>query len=285
MQPWHDAGDVRLFLGNCLDVLPQLPQVDAIVTSPPYADQRDYHAENGAPRKATARERSEAPMLFAESFEPFLDAMLDVLSPTGSLMLNLGIIMRDGEESPYADEILRSARARGWKLLHRMIWHKPNAIPLSHPTYLHIKHEWVFWLAPSTAAYRGFDRDTRSPHAESSVRRIEQQYAHREDARYVRRGKVHGLHPDGARPATVYSAAVGGERVDHPAIMCLKLARHLVSLSCPPGGVVLDPFSGSGTTALAARDRGRRAIGVEMNESYLRVARERMNQPRQLVIE
>jgi hypothetical protein len=90
----------------------------------------------------------------------------------------------------------------GWKLLHRMVWHKPNSIPLSHPTYLHIKHEWVFWLAPTTDAYRGFDKDTRTPHSETSLRRIDQPYMTRKDQRYMRRGKTNGLHPDGARPAT-----------------------------------------------------------------------------------
>lgn len=54
----------------------------------------------------------------------------------------------------------------------------------------------------------------------------------------------------------------------HPTPKPLPLMEHLVRASCPPGGVVLDPFAGSGTSLLAAKNEGRRAIGVEMNEAY-----------------
>lgn len=251
--------------------------VDAIVTSPPYADQRDYAAAATIPstRTASRRQRRVAPELFVEEFVPVLEEMLRVCA--GSLMLNLGVIMRDGEEHPYADDILYHARAMGWKLLHRTIWHKPNSIPLSHAAYLHIKHEWVFWLAPTAAVYRGYDKHTRTPHAEGSVRRIGQPYMKRKDQRYERRGKTNELHPDGARPSTVFSAGVGGERgIDHPAIMALPLALYLVSLSCVPGGMVLDPYCGSGTTGVAALRRERGFLGFELEPRFVEMARQRI---------
>lgn len=278
--------------------------VDAIVTSPPYADQRDYAAAArgetvtyGMTRSAGRAKRRDAPAAFVGWLEPRLREMLRIVAPTGSLMLNLGVIMRDGEEHPYADDVLASARAMGWRLLHRMVWHKPNSIPLSHPTYLHIKHEWVFWLAPTVTAYRGFDKDTRTPYSEASLRQIGQPYMTRKDQRYMRRGKTNGLHADGARPATffaadfepedieayeraldvVLTAGVGGESgIDHPAIMSLKLALQLVSLSCPEGGTVLDPFCGSGTTGVAAKRRGRSFVGVEEQPEYVALAQARI---------
>ena len=126
--------------------------VDAIVTSPEYADQRKY-----------AHGAKTPPADYAAGFAPYLDEMRRVLRPTGSLMLNLGVILRDGEETTYADDLLTVARYMGWKLLHRMIWHKSNPLPMSHPPYLTIAHEWVFWLALRTDAYRGYDADTRRP--------------------------------------------------------------------------------------------------------------------------
>lgn len=271
----------QIIEGDCLDVMRgDLGRVDAIVTSPPYADQRDYSAGAGVThnvtRNSSRKARSEAPARFVDEFEPYLRAMLEVLYPTGSLMLNLGIIMRDGEEHPYADDILTRARAMGWKLLHRMVWHKPNSIPLSHPTYLHIKHEWVFWLAPTIDAYRGYDSDTRAAHSETSLSRAGRTYTLRRDQRYSRQNESAGLHPDGARPATVFTAAVGNESVEHPAIMSLKLAQQLVSLSCPPDGLVLDPFAGSGTTGVAALRRGRGFVGIEQNPDYCGLARRRI---------
>jgi DNA modification methylase len=271
--------------GDCLDLMGEIAEasVDAIVTSPPYADQRDYlKAAAGETvtaalsRNASRDQRADAPTRFVDDFEPVLEEMLRVCSPIGSLMLNLGVIMRAGEEHPYADDILYRARRMGWKLLHRTIWHKPNSIPLSHHTYLHITHEWIFWLAPTTKAYRGFDKDTRTPHSEASLRRIDQPYMTRKDQRYMRRGKTHGLHRDGARPRTVFTAGVGGESIDHPAIMALKTALYCVSLSCPPGGLVLDPYCGSGTTGVAALRRGRRFLGMELQPRYVEMARERI---------
>jgi DNA modification methylase len=268
--PWWVAHDVSLYLGDSLAIMRSWPEeaVFSIVTSPEYADQRRY--AHGADTK---------PEAFADAFEPFLREMLRVVSSSGSLMLNLGVIIRDGEETPYADEVLARARSIGWKLLHRTLWHKPNPLPLSHPAYLTIAHEWVFWLAKEVDAYRGYDADTRTPHSETSLRRIKDPYLRSKDERYGRRGKTNTLHPDGARPTTVFTCAVGQERgIKHPAPMPLDLARYLVSLSTPPGELVLDPFCGSGTTLLAARQRGRVATGIDRNEEYLTEATSRLAQ-------
>lgn len=309
----------RVIEGDALGVMRGMEagSIDAIVTSPPYADQRDYekaaagvegrngtHPKHTHPRTRTAsrRGRDEAPWLFVEEFEPVLAEMLRVCSPSGSLALNLGVIMRNGEEHAYADELLRRARAMGWKLLHRLVWHKPNAIPLSHPSYLHLKHEWVFWLAPETSAYRGYDEDTRTPHSETSLKRVQGSYKgradlhSRKDQRYHKRGASNPLHPDGAKPSTFLrfdytdddlnwqarlfdacvTVAVGGQSIDHPAIMALDLALHLVSLTCPEGGTVLDPYCGSGTTGVAATRRGRGFIGVEDKPPYVELSRTRI---------
>lgn len=263
----HFATDrATLHLGDSLSVMRSWDDecVDAVVTSPEYADQRRY--AHGSTNTVES---------YAKTFEPFLGEMLRVLKPTGSLMLNLGVVMRKGEETPYADEVLATAREQGWKLLHRTIWHKSNPLPLSHPDYLTIAHEWVFWLAPTTKVYRGYDSDTRTPHAEGSIRRIDQPYMRSKDERYAKRGKSNALHPDGARPTTVRSFAVGSRRgIKHPAPMPLDLAKYLVSLSCPPDGEVLDPFCGSGTTLLAAVSRGRRAVGIDLNREYLDEAKD-----------
>lgn len=64
----------------------------------------------------------------------------------------------------------------------------------------------------------------------------------------------------------------------HPTPKPLPLMEHLVRASCPPGGTVLDPFAGSGTTLLAAKNEGRRAVGVEMSEDYCRRIVPRLSQ-------
>jgi site-specific DNA-methyltransferase (adenine-specific) len=62
----------------------------------------------------------------------------------------------------------------------------------------------------------------------------------------------------------------------HPAVMPLALCEYLIQLAAPAGAVVLDPFLGSGTTALAARNLKRRYIGIEINPEYVAIARQRL---------
>ena len=155
--------------GDSLKVMRAMPRasVDAIVTSPPYADQRAYEpgelggrrGNQPANKRIRARgrtARSEAPAAWVEWIKPYTAEALRVLSPAGSMMLNLGVVLRDGEEHSCCDDILRDCRGHGWKLLHRRIWHKPNGQVPSAPGYLTVGHEWLLWLSPTTSPWRAF---------------------------------------------------------------------------------------------------------------------------------
>jgi DNA modification methylase len=67
-----------------------------------------------------------------------------------------------------------------------------------------------------------------------------------------------------------------GEGNTHPTVKPLALMRYLVRLVTPPGGIVLDPFCGSGTTMLAARDEGFHGIGIEMDDTYCKIIAARL---------
>jgi site-specific DNA-methyltransferase (adenine-specific) len=73
-------------------------------------------------------------------------------------------------------------------------------------------------------------------------------------------------------------AGVFGERMEHPSPRPLDTMRHIVQLAVPVGGTVVDPFAGSGTTLRAAKDTGRRAIGIEIEERYCEIAATRCSQ-------
>jgi site-specific DNA-methyltransferase (adenine-specific) len=72
------------------------------------------------------------------------------------------------------------------------------------------------------------------------------------------------------------SKAERGEGNTHPTVKPVALMRWLVRLVCPPGGTVLDPFAGSGSTALAAMKEGRRCVGIERHPPYAEIARKRV---------
>lgn len=285
----------NVITGDSLDVMRGMApeSVDAIVTSPPYADQRAYEdgelggrrGNQPANRRIRARgrsARSAAPALWVEWIGPYTAECLRILRGGASMMLNLGIVLRDGEEHDCTDAILRQCRGQGWKLLHRLVWHKPNGQVPSAPGYLTVAHEFVLWLAPSTAPWRAFEqapgsqasREVRTPHAAASAARMTGLYS----GTHRKQGRIHRLHPDGARPTTVFTCAVGGEPNpdQHPARMPIKLARHLVAMACVPGGLVLDPFCGNGTTGIAANRTGRRFLGIELDPDYAEATRRRL---------
>ena len=64
----------------------------------------------------------------------------------------------------------------------------------------------------------------------------------------------------------------------HPTVKPIKLMEYLIKLITPPGGIVLDPFMGSGTTGIAARNLEFKFIGIELNEEYFAIAKARINE-------
>ncbi|MFT4035915.1 MAG: site-specific DNA-methyltransferase [Patulibacter sp.] len=284
----------EIVVGDSLDVMRGMASgsVDAIVTSPPYADQRSYtpgefggRDANRRARATAQRARSAAPAEWVSWIEPYTAEMLRVLKPDGSLMLNLGVVIRDGEEHECVDDIVRQCRRQGWRLMQRMVWVKPNGQVPSHKAYLTQAHEFVFWLAPCLTPWRAYEQpagsqasiEVRAPHSPSSAKRIQQMYSGR-CTLTSKQGRTHKPHPDGARPTTVLTCSVGGAPNPnaHPARMPVRMASHLVSLCCPPGGLVLDPFSGDATTGVAAQRSGRRYLGIEINAGYARRSRQRL---------
>jgi hypothetical protein len=135
-----------------------------------------------------------------------------------------------------------------------------------------------------------YDLDAiRVPHAETSLARISKPLRHRHDA-----GAGHAVppvdleemgerfaHPNGANPGDVWSIAPGGSLRNgsaHIAAYPDELVRRPILATVPEGGTVVDPFLGSGTTAVVARRLGRRCVGVELNPDYCVVAAARFAQ-------
>jgi site-specific DNA-methyltransferase (adenine-specific) len=82
----------------------------------------------------------------------------------------------------------------------------------------------------------------------------------------------------GDQKTDVWRFAPETERLGHPTQKPLPLISYIMRLSCRPGGICLDPFCGSGTTLRAAKDLGRKCIGIEKNEEYCEIAANRMRQ-------
>jgi modification methylase len=101
-------------------------------------------------------------------------------------------------------------------------------------------------------------------------------YPFHEDIFYFSKGKPAYFNEDMAAMGDIWRISVE-QKNQHPAPFPLKLAKRCISASCPPGGLVYDPFMGSGTTALAAIDLGMEFIGTEISEQYCTYAQSRIN--------
>lgn len=182
-------------------------------------------------------------------------------------------------------------QADGWILRNDIIWAKPNGMPESVTDRLTAKHEHVFLLTRSSSYW--FDLDPiREPLAYPAARPQNSFARDSKEAdvpgqsmrqhRPNRPGKAGGtnlaptgkqhLTPDtngGRNPGDVWSIPTQPFPSAHFATMPVTLAERCVQAGCKPGGTVLDPFSGSGTTGLAAERHGRRYVGIDLNAEYL----------------
>ena len=260
------CGDAR----RALSVLPS-ESVQTVVTSPPYWSLRDYEVEDQIGRDDTLAG-------YIKSIVDAFEELKRVLRDDGTVWLNVGDVFTSGNRRYRAPDKKNRARAMrvrpptpaglkakdligipwriafalqdaGWWLRSEVIWHKPNAHPesvLDRPTKA---HETVFLLSKRQNYYYDID---------------------------VVRG------PRGRRLRTVWdiptipTKRIDGDKDDHPAMMPMPLAKQCVAITSREDSVVLDPYAGSGTTLLAARDLGRKWIGIELKRSFVDLIEQRM---------
>ena len=167
----------------------------------------------------------------------------------------------------------------GWILRNAVVWNKPNAMPESVTDRLSTRYEMFFMFSKSARYW--FDIDPiREELAPAGLER--RKYAFQAEAN---RANLHdaGMRPAnplGKNPGDVWLIPTQPFSAAHFAVMPSALAERAIQAGCKPGGTVLDPFSGSGTTGLAAARHGRKYVGIDLNAEYLDLSlRTRLAQP------
>jgi DNA modification methylase len=187
----------------------------------------------------------------------------------------------------------------GWILRNDVIWSKPNAMPESVTDRLSSRHEHLFMCSKSRSYWFDLDpirepvvyspdspalnwaRDSKeadvpgqSMRQHRATRPARTAYHDKSSDAAVavgmppHRGHRNG-HEGGKNPGDVWTIATQPFSEAHFAVMPQALAERAILAGCKPGGVVLDPFSGSGTTGLAAAKHGRRYVGIDLSRDYL----------------
>ena len=261
--------------GDGAQWLPALPtgSVDLWFTSPPYADARAYSRIH--------------PDRYVEWFLPYSESMLAAARDSGWLVLNIKNRVAksgplQGQRHPFVYQLVLALQQQGWRWLETYIWSKPNAVPGRFGPRTKDSFEYVYAFAKGREPY--FDLSAiRVPYkttaAEIERRKLDRLGRRNTDAGFGRDRTTTYRH-GGADPGNVVSVpqtynqhkGAGG----HTAAMPEGLAEFFVKACSPPGGVVLDPFAGSGTTAVVARRLGRQGGGLEIHKGFVDVARRRL---------
>ena len=269
------------------------------VTSPPYYGLRDYGHEGQIGLEETPEEYIKA---MVEVFR----CVWDVLEDDGTLWLNIGDSyynyrpgtgQRQGKQSIAGQKFSEvencpkrglkldglkekdligipwmlafALRADGWYLRQDIIWHKPNPMPESVQDRCTKAHEYIFLMSKSQKYY--YDTEAIQEQAERPEGPGNLTHRHSQEGIYVS-GSQKNLANIGARETrnkrSVWSVNVKPYTGAHFATFPTDLIEPCILAGAPVGGIVLDPFMGSGTTAQVAQSLGRQYLGCELNLDY-----------------
>ena len=172
-------------------------------------------------------------------------------------------------------------RADGWYLRQDIIWHKPNAMPESVKDRCTKSHEYIFLLSKSQKYYYNYEAILEDAKHESGIR-YQYAFGGAKSARLSREGygqtrPIGYRKYDGKRnKRDVWTVSTKPFKQAHFATFPPDLILPCILAGCPKGGTVLDPFLGSGTTAVVAKANGRDYIGIDCNPEYCKMAESRL---------
>lgn len=264
--PYYQDEGITLHLGDALEIARTLPNgfANCIVTSPPYFGLRDYEAEGQYGLEVS-------PSAYVETLRALFSELRRVLTDDGTLWLNIGDtysgyhgnkrVSDDAAPSnkPGYWENMRQSlpggipaknmigapwrtalalQDDGWILRNEIIWHKAG--PFAGRDRLASHHEHIFMFSKRPRYW--FD--------------------------------LEAIKDGGRNPGDVWSVQPSRFRGAHFATFPPEIPRRAILAGCKPGGTVLDPFSGSGTTGMVARELDRKYVGIDISEDYLNLSLE-----------
>ncbi len=239
--------------------------IDCIVTTPPYWRRRKQGTES-----ITATSSAD----FINELLQTMEQAWRVLKPQGSLWLNLGDDTTDGfvQGIPWR-VLLPMMDKQGWQLVNEVVWNKTTTSPQGSQDHLRKVHECMFHLVKGDDFYYN-DEELRRTYA----------LIVRNDEKSRKRGgkvKEQYLQPDsfhGMVPGDVWTIGVQRSGIAHYCVAPDTLYRLPLIATCPRGGIVLDPYCGTGTACKIAYELNLRSIGIDINPEYIKQARSSIEQ-------
>ena len=303
---------IKILQGNCIDKIKELEDnsIDCVVSSPPYFGLRNYKVDGQFGLEKTYQEYVANTVKVFETFKP-------KVKDTATIWWNVGDSYSSGKRTSTTNQSLRGGKDygvtrtpvqngikekdllmipnrvaialqdAGWYIRSEIIWHKPNPMPESikdRPTSCHEK----IWLITKNKKYY-YDADAiKEPCTESTKQRYKSGWNGNEKrdfpgsqqnnfSKYIGTEKSKEDALKGRNKRNVWTITTKPFRGAHFATFPKDLNEPCIKAGCPEGGVVLDPFGGSGTTGIVAKSLNRQAILIELNKDYINIANKRID--------
>lgn len=267
VQQVNETGVIKpnsIVCGKAHDLVQRLPDksVNLVITSPPYAEQRKNYYD-GVPE-------SEYPYWFAD----LMKRLYPKLKTDGSVFVIIREHLSEGEISDYVLRTRLAIRLTKWREAEKLIWLKRDAPPLASHYRPRRNYEEILWYAKKENPFANLTACGRDS------TRIGFEGQHRFGLGHNK--PIHGgqtQRKNGtSRISDVIESLCGSipPGIPHTAMFPPTLADTLIKTFSRAGDVVLDCFSGSGTTAICARDLDRKFIGFDSNQQFVDLALARL---------
>lgn len=240
MKIYYDQDGITIYHGDCRDVLPKIEPCDVVIADPPYGDT-------------------------SLSWDVPVSGWLPKvpLKPSGSVWCFGSLRMFMNFAADWSD----------WTLAQDVIWEKHNGSSFHADRFKRVhEHAVQFYRGEWRRIYKSV---VTTPDAVRKRAHRRNRPAHMGE---IERGSYVAYEGGPRLMRSVIRVRSCHGYAEHPAQKPVGILGPLIEYSCPPGGIVLDPFMGSGSTLRAAKDLGRRAIGIEKEEKFCAVAVRRLAQ-------
>ena len=234
--------------------------IDCIVTTPPYWRRRHQGTESITASHAD---------IFVQEILATTAQAWRVLKPQGSLWMNLGDDTTNGfvQGIPWRI-ILAMIDQQGWHLVNEVVWNKITTSPQGSHDHLRKVHEFMFHLVKGDDFYYN-DEELR--HTYALIARNDdkgRKKSAKVKEQYLQPASGHGM-----VPGDVWTIGVQRSGIAHYCVAPDTLYRLPIVATCPRGGIVLDPYCGTGTACKIAYEMNLRSIGIDINSDYVKQAR------------
>lgn len=300
----------QILEGNAEEILKKIEDasVNTCVTSPPYYKLRDYGVEGQIGLEKTPED-------YINKLVRVFREVRRILKEDGTLWINIGDSYNGSKKGNSRNSLAQwksvtknknyeksgcldysvvsnlkpkdlmgipwmlafALRSDGWYLRQDIIWHKPNVIPESVKDRCTKSHEYIFLLSKSAKYF--FDNERIKEPCVSNDKTLRNRNASKLNntpGRTKMKGLIHNDYQF-RNKRDVWVVPPSQFKGAHFAVFPERLIIDCLKAGCPDGGIVIDPFFGSGTTGVVAKKIGQNFIGIELNPSFIELAKNRLN--------